>query len=64
MFFATENMITKLQKLYSPPRNPRASKKSPAIFVKKPLCRSNLLPTNEIFIERTVRVLKGSKLGD
>ena len=29
-----ENIITKLQKFYSMPRNPRAGNKSPALFVK------------------------------
>ena len=47
-----ENIITKLQKLYSPPRNPRASNKLPGLFVKKPLCTGNLSPTHKIFIER------------
>ena len=35
--YIKENIITKLQKLYSLPRNPRAGNKSPALFVKKPL---------------------------
>ena len=32
--YIKENIITKLQKLYSPPRNPRAGNKSPTLFVK------------------------------
>ena len=36
-------MITKLQKLYIPPRN---------LFLKKPLCTGNLLPERKIIIER------------
>ena len=32
--YIKENIITKLQKLHSPPRNPRAGNKSPALFVK------------------------------
>ena len=31
-----ENIITKLQKLYNPPRKLRAGNKSPALFLKKP----------------------------
>ena len=45
-------ITTKLQKLYNPPRNLRAGKKSPALFLKKPLCTGDLLPTHKIFIER------------
>ena len=33
--YIKENIITKLQKLYSPPRNPSAGNKFPALFVKK-----------------------------
>ena len=50
--YIKENIITKLQKLYSPPRNPRAGNKLPVLFVKKPLCTGNLLPASKIFIER------------
>ena len=50
--YIKENIITKLQKLYSPPRNPRVGNKSPALFVKKPLCTGNLLLQYKIFIER------------
>ena len=50
--YIKENIITKLQKLYSLPRNPRAGNKSPALFVKKPLCTSDLSPARKIFIER------------
>ena len=50
--YIEENIITKLQKLYSPSRNPRAGKKSPALFVKKSLCKGDLLPVLKIFIER------------
>ena len=45
MTYIKENIITKLQKLYSPPRNPRAGNKSPTLFVKKS-------PACTIFIER------------
>ena len=50
--YIKENITTKLQKLYSPPRNPRTSNKSPELFVKKPLCMGDLSPTRKIFIER------------
>ena len=53
MTYIKEN-ITKLQKLYSLPRNPRAGKKSPVLFVKKPLCIGDLSPVQKIFIERPV----------
>ena len=50
--YIKENIITKLQKLYSPPRNPRAGNKLPVLFAKKPLCTGNLLPASKIFIKR------------
>ena len=50
--YIKENIITKLQKLYSPPRNVRAGNKSPMLFLKKPLCTSDLLPAHKIFIQR------------
>ena len=50
--YSKENIITKLQKLYSPPRNSRASNKSPVLFVKKTLCTGDLSPARKIFIER------------
>ena len=46
------NITTKLQKLYSLPRNPRAGNKSSMLFVKKPLCMGDLSPARKIFIER------------
>ena len=52
MTYIKENIITKLQKLYSLPRNPRAGNKSPTLFVKKPLCTGDLLSTYKIFIEK------------
>ena len=58
-----EHAITKLQKLYSPPRNLRAGNKSPAPFLEKPLCTGDLLSAREIFIERLpVSSTKLSKL--
>ena len=39
MTYIKENIITKLQKLYSPPRNPKAGNKLRALFVKKPLLK-------------------------
>ena len=46
--YIKENITTKLQKLYSLPRDPRA----PMLFVKKPLCTGDLSPAHKIFIER------------
>ena len=53
LYYSKENVIAKLQKLYSPPRNLRAGNKSPARFLKKPLCTSDLSPACRIFIERS-----------
>ena len=50
MIYIKENIITKLQKLYSPPSNSRMGNKSPALFVKKP-CVGDLSPAHKIFIE-------------
>ena len=52
--YIKENRITKLQKLYSRPSNPRVGNKSSGLFVKKPFCTGDLLPTGKIFIERPV----------
>ena len=49
-----ENIITKLPKLYSSPRNLRAGNKSPVLNWKKSLCTGDLSPTRKIFIERPV----------
>ena len=48
----TDNIITKLQKLDSLPKQSRAGNKSPVLFVKKPCCMGDLLPLRKIFIER------------
>ena len=56
MTYIKENIITKLQKLYSPPRNPKAGNKSPVLFVKKPPCTGNLSPAHKILIERLLSV--------
>ena len=40
----------KITKIWQPTL--RAGNKSPALFLKKPLCTGNLLPTCKIFIER------------
>ena len=50
--YIKENIIAKVQKLYSPPRNPRAGNKLSVLFVKKPLCMGNLSPMRKIFIEK------------
>ena len=52
MTYIKENITTKLQKLYSPPRNLRADYKLPTLFLKKLLCMDNLLPTYKVFTER------------
>ena len=52
MAYIKENIITNLQKLYSPLRNPMVGNKSLTLFVKKPLCTGDLSPTCKIFIER------------
>ena len=57
MTYIKENIITKLQKLYSPPRNPRAGNKLPALLVEKPLCIGDLLSTCKIFIKRPEKIL-------
>ena len=59
--YIKENITTKLQKSYSPPRNPRAGNKSPALFVKKPLCTGDLLPAHKIFIDRPERLIKNGE---
>ena len=55
--YIKENIITKLQRLYSLPRNPRAGSKSLTLFVKKPLCMGDISPVHKIFIERPVAVV-------
>ena len=40
--YIKEHIITKLQKLYSLHRNPRAGGKSLMLFAKKPLCTGDL----------------------
>ena len=52
MTYIKENIITKLQKLYSLPRNLKADNKLPALFFKKPLCTGDTSPVHKIFIER------------
>ena len=37
--YIKENIITKLQKLYSAPRNPKAANKSYVLFMKNPLSK-------------------------
>ena len=60
MTYIKESIITKLQKLYSPPRNLRAANKSPMLFLKKRSCKSNLSPAHKIFIERLPHVFNSS----
>ena len=47
-----ERSMTKLQKLYTPPRNLRTDNKSPAPFLEKSLCTGDLSPAHKIFIDR------------
>ena len=51
-----KRLITKLQKLYSSPRNLRTGNKSPMPFLGKPLCTGDLSPVDKIFTERPVSV--------
>ena len=55
VIYIKENIITKLQKLYSPPKKSRVGNKSPVLFVKKPCCTGNLSPVCKILIERPER---------
>ena len=43
--YIKENIIAKLQELYSPTRNPKTGRTLPALFLKKPLCTGDLSPT-------------------
>ena len=62
--YIKEDIITKLQKLYIPPRNPMAGNKSPALYMKTPLCMGHLLAMCKIFIERPeARVSIAKKIG-
>ena len=50
--YSKENIITKLQKLYSPLKKCKVGNKSPLLFVKKPRHMGDLSPARKIFIER------------
>ena len=52
--YIKENIITKLQKLHSLPRNLRAGIKLPTLFLKKPVWTADLVPLCKILIERPV----------
>ena len=54
MTYIKESIITKLQKLYSLPRNLRAGNKSPVLFLKKHSSTGDLSPACKIFIEMIV----------
>ena len=58
VIYIKQNITTKLQKLYSPPRNSKVGNKSPMLFVKKLSCTGNLLPVRKIFIERPENMKK------
>ena len=53
MTYIKENIITKLQKLYSSSRNLWTGNKLCMLFLKS-LCMGDLLPEDKIFIERPV----------
>ena len=57
MTYIKENIITKLQKLFSQPRTPMVGNKLPTLFVKKPLCMGDLSPTRKIFTGRPVIII-------
>ena len=53
VIYIKENIITKLQKLYSPPpKKCRTGNKSPVLFVEKPRHMGEVSPARKIFIER------------
>ena len=69
--YIKESIITKLQKLYSPPRNLRVGNKSPVLFLKKQFRTGDLSPVCKIFIERPgvitlkqVQVASGAQLSE
>ena len=51
-----KEIITNLQKLYSPPKKSKMGNKSPMLFVKKPCCTDDLLPAHKILFERPAKV--------
>ena len=55
-FILKKNLSTRLQNLYRPPRNIRAGNKLLALFLKNPLCTSDLLPMGKILIERPANI--------
>ena len=57
MTYIKENIITKLQKLFSQPRTPMVGNKLPTLFVKKPLCMGDLSPTRKIFTGRPAIII-------
>ena len=50
--FIKENVITKLQKLYSPARKFKTGNKLSVLLLKKSLCIDSLLPMYKIFTEK------------
>ena len=54
MIFITENIITELNKIYSPSRKLRAGNKLPMLFLKERLRMGDLLHVHKIFIEKPV----------
>ena len=52
MTYIKENVISTLQKLYSPPKKLKVDNELPMPLLKKHLCTSDLSPACKIFIER------------
>ena len=63
MTYIKENIFTKVQKLYSPPRKLKAGNKMPALLLKKPLCTGDLswhataTAKNYVFIGYKLKIL-------
>ena len=62
MTYIKENIVTKLQKLYSLPRNLRAGNKLPVLFLRKRLGAGDLLPVHDFTIERPVSIIYSFEL--
>ena len=58
IYNSKENIITKLQKLYIPPRNHRTGNKSPVLLLKNLICTGDFSPARKIFIERPANHIK------
>ena len=56
LYYSKENIITKLQKLYSLPRNLRAGNKSPALFLKNLLARVIYCPCTKYLLKGLLNI--------